>query len=229
LYRTEVAFAVRGRFPTEDEQYEFLARTAARMHPHRVVLRILDMGGDKELPYFPLRAARNPSLALRGIRMLLTHPEILKRQLRAFLRASADHNVSVLVPVVGGVEDVRHTREVIRQVGGELAAEGVRFNPEVPVGAMIEVPSAALMANSIAREADFLSLGTSDLVQYVHRASNLAELTPTRRARRAFSGFTDASPAVSTCVLGTKTAMARRARVVAPPDTTFDPRERHIG
>jgi phosphotransferase system enzyme I (PtsI) len=202
LYRTEFAFAIRSGFPTEDEQFEFLDRAAERFHPRKVVYRLLDLGGDKALPYFPLPVSRNPWLSQRGTRLLLNHLEVLKPQLRAFLRVSANHPVSILLPVVGGLEEVRQARQVVQQVQRELSAAGQGFDPQIPIGAMIEVPSAALIVRTLAKELDFLSLGTNDLVQYL--------LAADREDERIASYYQPLHPAVlrliQTVVEGAKSA-----------------------
>jgi phosphoenolpyruvate-protein phosphotransferase len=167
LYRTEFGFLIRSAFPTEDEQYEILKRAAERLHPRLITLHLLDIGADKQLPYFPLPPSRNPSLSERGVRLLLKHPAVLKAQLRAFLRVSGDHPVGILLPVVGGVEEIKSVKTMIADVMTELSAEGKSFDPYVPVGAMIEIPAAALMAETMASEVNFFCLGTNDLIQYL--------------------------------------------------------------
>ena len=142
-------------------------------------MRLLDIGADKQLPYFPLPPSRNPSLSERGVRLLLKHPAVLKTQLRAFLRVSGDHPVGILVPLVGGVEEIKNVKTMIADVMTELSIEGKPFDPHVPVGAMIEIPSAALMAETMADEVNFFCLGTNDLQLWlilgdgVNRAADL--------------------------------------------------------
>ncbi len=167
LYRTEFAFFAHAQFPTEEQQYQVYRTAADHVRPCNVVLRTLDVGSDKLLPYFPLPAEANPSLGRRGTRLLLGHPQILRTQLRAILRLSATHPVSLLFPMIGGVEEFTAARAAVESAKEELRREGQSFNPRIPIGAMIETPSAAVTARWIAHEADFLSIGSNDLVQYL--------------------------------------------------------------
>ena len=167
LFRTEFGFLIRDHFPTEEDQYGILKNVAEQFHPRPVAVRLLDLGADKGLTYFPLAQTQNPALSERGIRLMLQHRSILESQLRAILRVSSDHPVSILIPMVAGLEEVREVRRLLESVKESFKSKGRRFNPSIRLGVMIETPAAALMVGELAREVDFFSLGTNDLVQYI--------------------------------------------------------------
>lgn len=174
LYRTEFVFLAQDHFPSEAEQYRFYRATAENLQPAETVIRVLDVGSDKPLAYFPLPREPNPALGCRGIRLLLAHPEILQPQLRAILRLSATHPVSILLPMIRGLDDFRAAKAAIESVKQELGSAGESFNPGIPVGAMIETPSAAILIAPLADEVDFFSVGTNDLVQHVLAADRIS-------------------------------------------------------
>jgi phosphotransferase system enzyme I (PtsI) len=208
LFRSEFLYMEQSAMPSEEAQFAAYTSVLRKMGDRPVILRTLDIGGDKTLPYLPLSREDNPFLGNRAIRLCFSHEDLFRTQLRAAYRAAGAGNLMLMFPMIGSIEDFRRAKEIARSVRDTLLLEGQNI-PQVPLGIMIEIPSAALTADQLAREADFASLGTNDLCQYTFAADRMNPIAAAyahplsaamlRLIRMSASAFLAAGKPISVC------------------------------